>query len=276
MGVNLRRSAAISILLLLGTCPRPSLAAPAAAELRADQEAALRAKGNALMASSRWTEALPVWAELFGVGGKSLDLWNSAVCQYHLAEVGQAMPDQALALLRQYRDRQDVPEEKKAKAQRYIDQMTALKAQLSGGSNTPTSSPAWAVAAQPSSASAAVTSTPVPQQSFFERHEDAMRVAPWTAGAVGVAALGAGIYFSARTQSLDSKVTNEHTFSASDDSSGRQAQVLQYVMYGVSVVALATTGVLYEVSRHHRRRRLIGVLPDVTNEKAGLLMAISF
>jgi hypothetical protein len=241
-------------------------AADAAAD--ADRETVLREKANTLMASSNWKDALPVWAELYGLAGKPLDLWNAAVCQYHLAVAGQALPEQALALLQQYRESPNVPVEKKAKAQRYIDEMTALKQRRAATAEPPPSTPA-------PPASVAATSTPPPPQQEQEQGPR-LRAATWTAAGVGAAALIAGVYFSVRTHSLDSQVTNEMRFSASDDSAGRQAMTLQFVMYGVSAAALATAGILYYVGSPHGERASVAVGPTAGPGRAGAALTVRF
>ena len=237
---------------------------PAAA---GDRETVLREKANALMASSNWKEAQPLWAELYGLAGDPIDLWNAAVCQYHLAQSHQATPDQALALLQQYRDSPNVPDEKKAKAQRYIDEMTVLKQQQT------------AVAAAPVPAPVATTSAPVPLPGpapLPETDGSTLRMAAWTTGGVGVAALMAGIYFSVRTHSLNNKVTSEMTFDPSDDSAGHQAETLQFVMYGVGAAAVATAGVLYYYGSRHHEPPSLALVPAVGPRQSGAVLTVRF
>jgi hypothetical protein len=247
----------------------------------ADRETALREKANTFMASSNWKDALPIWAELYGIAGKPLDLWNAAVCQYHLAVAGQATPEQALALLHQYRESPNVSAEKKAKAQRYIDEMTALKQRRAASSPAPQPAPVVVAPPPPAApppappvANVAAASPPAPQQP--QEQEPRFRAATWTAAGVGAAALITGIYFSVRTHSLDNKVTNESPFNASDDSAGRQAATLQYVMYGVSAAALATAGILYYVGSPRGESTSVAVAPVAAPGRAGAALTVRF
>jgi hypothetical protein len=254
--------------LLLAAAPR------ARAGQRPDggQENALREKANALMAASNWAEALPIWAQLYALDSDSVNLWNAAVCQYHLAQIDQATPEQALALLGQYRDSPGISEEKKARAQRYIDEMLALKARRAAAAPVPTLPPAPA----PPAVTAAPPPVPVAPPSSPEAMGRGLRIGAWTAGGVGLAALAAGVYFSVRTHSLDDKVTNEETFSAADNSAGHLAETLQYTMYGVSAAALVTAGVLYYFSAGHGESRSLAVAPLPGRGQAGAVLQVRF
>jgi hypothetical protein len=239
----------------------------------ADRETVLREKANMLMASSSWKDALPIWAELYGLAGKPLDLWNAAVCQYHLAVSGQATPEQALALLQQYRDSPNVPPEKKAKAQRYADEMIALEQRQ--GAAAPAPQPVPPPAPRPAET---VTVVPVasPPAAAHQEQGPRFRVAAWTAAGVGAAALIAGVYFSVRTHSLDNQVTNEPTFVAADDSAGRDAHTLQFVMYGVGAAALATAGILYYVGSPHGESPSVAFAPAAGPGHAGGVLSVRF
>jgi hypothetical protein len=234
----------------------------------ADQETALREKANALMASSNWADALPIWAQLYGSAGKPLDLWNAAVCQYHRAQAGQATPDQALALLRQYHDAPGVPDEKRAKAQRYIDDMTALNERKPATSPPPAASPkpdAVVVVASPQTPPAPPTEASSP-----------LRTAAWITGGVGAAALLTGVYFTVRTHSLDSSVTTAPKFNVGDDNSGRQAETLQFVMYGIGAAAVATAGVLYYLASSRHETSSVAFLPAAGPSQAGAVVTVRF
>jgi hypothetical protein len=257
---------AFTAALLLAAAPTVRAADPSA---ETDQETSLREKANALMASSNWNEALPIWARLYALEGKPINLWNAAVCQYHLAQAGQATPNQALALLEQYRDCPDVPDEKKTKAQRYIDEMTALKEQRTAAvAPAPPAPPPTAPASPP----VVTTSAPTGQEDPGHR----LRVAAWTVGGVGAAALLAGIYFSVRTHSLEDKVTNEGTFSASDNNAGQFAETMQFVMYGVGAAALVTAGVLCHFGAGRGEVRSVALAPLAGAGRAGAVIELRF
>jgi hypothetical protein len=253
--------------LALAVPPAARAAEPAA---DADQEGALREKANALMASSSWTDALPLWAKLYALEGKPLDLWNAAVCQYHLAQAGQATPNQAIALLQQYRDSPSIPDEKKAKAQRYIGEMKVLEGHQAAAASA---------AAPPAAAAVVSTPTPTPTPSPAPGDKDpgrGLRIAGWAVGGVGVAALATGVYFSFRAHSLDNQVTNEGTFSASDDSSGHLASTMQFVMYGVGAAALVTAGVLYYFGLPHAEAPSVALAPMAGPGRAGAVLEMRF
>jgi hypothetical protein len=252
--------------LLLAAAPAARAAGQTA---EADQETVLRERANALMASSNWSEALPIWAKLYALEGKPVNLWNAAVCQYHLAQAGQAAPEQALALLEQYRDSPDLPAEKKSKAQRYIDEMTTLKEQRAAAAAAAHATPPPVVPAPPSVA-------PSPVSASQEGPGHGLRVGAWTAGGIGAGAIVAGIYFSVRTHSLDDKVTNEGTFSASDNSSGQLAQTMQYVMYGAGAAALVTAGVLYYLGAGHGEARSVALTPLTGFGRSGAIVEVRF
>jgi hypothetical protein len=72
-----------------------------------------------------------------------------------------------------------------------------------------------------------------------------LKVAGIACGAVGLASIGTAIYFSTRVSSLSDSITTSDTPSASDYQSGKTAQTMQWVFYGVGAAALATGSVLY-------------------------------
>ncbi len=272
MGMSPRLLSSTFLLAAATMAVRAPVARAADPAAEVDRETALREKANTLMAASSWKEALPLWAELYGLAGKPLDLWNSAVCQYHLAVAGQATPEQALALLQQYRDSPNVVAEKKAKAQRYIDEMIALKQR-----QTAPVSAAQPVAAPAATAHPAETTTAPAAPAPAPREQGPrLRAATWTAAGVGAAALIAGVYFSVRTHSLASQVTNEPMFNAADDSAGREAHTLQFVMYGVGAAALVTAGILYYVGSSHGEAASVALAPSAGPGQGGAVLMVRF
>jgi hypothetical protein len=105
----------------------------------------------------------------------------------------------------------------------------------------PTSPPpaAGAVTAAPeqSLTSSAAPATPIPGRN--------LRIAGIICGAVGVGAIGTGVYFYTRARSYSDKVSGQTTPDPSDDSAGKTAQTMQWVFYSVGGAALATGVVLY-------------------------------
>ena len=82
------------------------------------------------------------------------------------------------------------------------------------------------------------------------------RVASVVVGIGGVVALGAGVFFGNRAQSIASEVNATCAAGCawkdveSKDSDGRTAVTLQWVGYGVGAAALVTSGVLYYLGAH--------------------------
>ena len=72
-----------------------------------------------------------------------------------------------------------------------------------------------------------------------------LRIAGIACGAVGVASVGTAIYFYTRAKSFSDKVAGENPRNPSDEQSGKNAQTMQWVFYGIGGAALATGTVLY-------------------------------
>jgi hypothetical protein len=62
---------------------------------------------------------------------------------------------------------------------------------------------------------------------------------------VGVASVGAGIYYYTQAKSYSDKVSGQTIPNPSDESAGKHAQTMQWVFYGVGGAALATGTVMY-------------------------------
>jgi hypothetical protein len=323
MGVNMRQNLVLVAITAVTLTASFGLSPPAQAAMDASLEADTRAKANAFMTASKWSDALPLFAQLYAETAKSSDLWNAAVCQFHLAKAGKATPDEALSLLRKYQTLDDVLQAKKDKARRYGDEMTALKTQqeaeaqrkqaeaeaqrkqaeaetqrkqaeaetqrkqteaealkkqeeerarLEAEAAKAAPAPAPAPAAVPPAVVAA-PATPPPS----EEKGSGMRIAAWSAGGVGAAALGAGLYFSQRSQSLSDKVAGAKTFVPSDDSAGLSAHTMQYVMYGIGAACLATAGILYVLSPEtSNRSSSVALLPTIGPDFGGAGVAGHF
>jgi tetratricopeptide (TPR) repeat protein len=72
-----------------------------------------------------------------------------------------------------------------------------------------------------------------------------LRIAGIACGAVGLASIGAAIYFYTRASSLSDKVSTDNPASASDYQAGKDAETMQWVFYSVGAGAIATGAVLY-------------------------------
>jgi hypothetical protein len=143
---------------------------------------------------------------------------------------------------------------------------------------TPAPTPALSGAAEPLATPAPVITTPSPPPAAPATSGDGhgQRVAAVTVGIVGVAALGAGVYFSYLTHSLESSVTNAGMFNPSDDSSGHTAHMLQFVMYGAGAAALATAVILYAVAPTSHEQSSVALAPALGPHLAGGTLEVRF
>jgi hypothetical protein len=142
----------------------------------------------------------------------------------------------------------------------------------------PAPAPASSAAGEPLATPAAVVATPIvpppPPETSSDGH--GQRVAAVTVGAIGIAAVGAGIYFSYLTHSLENSVTNAPTFNPSDDSSGHTAHTLQFVMYGAGAAALATAVILYAVAPSGHEQPTVALAPALGPRLAGGTLQVRF
>lgn len=101
------------------------------------------------------------------------------------------------------------------------------------------------------------------------------RVASVVVGIGGVVALGAGVFFGNRAQSLASEVDQACAAGCAwkdvenKDSDGRTAVTLQWVGYGVGAAALVTSGVLYFLGSHDHHT--IAVAPHAGGASVSVL-----
>jgi hypothetical protein len=96
-------------------------------------------------------------------------------------------------------------------------------------------------------------------------------------GAVGLAGIGAGIFFSVRTKSLSNSVSNAVRYNPSDVRSGKRDATLQWVCYLSGGAALVTGGLLYWTGRaQNGEQTTVGLVPSLTPTSAGLLASGSF
>jgi hypothetical protein len=72
-----------------------------------------------------------------------------------------------------------------------------------------------------------------------------LRVAGIVCGALGVASVGTAIYYYTQAKSYSDKVSGQTIPNPSDESAGKHAQTMQWVLYSVGGAAIATGTVLY-------------------------------
>jgi len=72
-----------------------------------------------------------------------------------------------------------------------------------------------------------------------------LRIAGIACGVVGVASVGAGIYYYTQAKSYSDKVSGQTIPNPSDESAGKNAQTMQWVFYSAGAAAIATGTVMY-------------------------------
>ena len=97
-----------------------------------------------------------------------------------------------------------------------------------------------------------------------------MRVAGIVLGAVGVAAVGAGVFLSLETDDYNSTVQNAAIYNPHFDDRGKLYNTLQWVGYGLGGALLATGAVLYGLGVSAAKAGAVAVAPAVLPGGAGL------
>jgi len=97
-----------------------------------------------------------------------------------------------------------------------------------------------------------------------------MRIAGIALGGAGAAAVATAIIFYARANSLSDQVSTSDTPSASDYQSGKTAETMQWVFYGVGAASLAAGSILYYVGWKASAERSVSIAPVFGHGVAGL------
>jgi len=141
-------------------------------------------------------------------------------------------------------DRADI-EKQIAECQGFLQPGTGAPNPAPGAAATaPQPAPAAAPPGPPSVAPATGVAVTAPPGSAATSPGSGMRAAGIVFGAAGLVSIGAGVYFYTRATSLSDKISTSDSPSASDYQSGKTAQTMQWVFYGVGAAALATGSVL--------------------------------
>ena len=90
-----------------------------------------------------------------------------------------------------------------------------------------------------------------------------LRVAGVVFGAVGVAAIGAGIFFGAEASSYSHSVETGSVFNPNFQDRGKLYETLQWVGYGVGAGFLATAAVLYGIGAASAKSPAVALAPSV-------------
>ena len=97
-----------------------------------------------------------------------------------------------------------------------------------------------------------------------------LRVAGVVCGVVGVAAIGAGIFFGAEASSYSHSVETATVFNPNFQDRGKLYENLQWVGYGVGAGLVATGAVLYGIGAVSARSSAVALAPTVFPGGAGL------
>jgi tetratricopeptide (TPR) repeat protein len=154
--------------------------------------------------------------------------------------------------------------EDRAEAERHIANCQALmKTNQAEGSVTPVPPPTGSTTDDPA------PSIPTAPSG---NHGAGLRIAGLVSGGVGLASIGAGLYFYTRAISYSDKVSNQEVPNPSDESAGKRAETLQWVFYGVGGAALATGVVLYVLGSQGEgsHPRVAGIAPWFGSGSLGL------
>lgn len=148
---------------------------------------------------------------------------------------------------------------------------TAVEA-TSSSTNIP---PASLGTAQPQAGSPAATVTAVPEAAPAARPGRALRIAGIVCGAVGVAAIGAGVGFALKTQSISSNEAKNGPTKAQEDER-KKYETLGWVSYGMGGAALATGVVLYLLGWPSDASTTVAVLPSANSAGATVILGRNF
>ena len=99
-----------------------------------------------------------------------------------------------------------------------------------------------------------------------------LRMAGLGCGALGVAAVGTGIYFYTQAKYYSDKVTGEAPWNPADVNAGKRAETLQWVFYGAGAAAVITGTALYVAGWHSAdgSNSTAGIAPMVGPGLAGI------
>jgi len=260
--MNMRRLTISVILTLMA-----SLAVTTRAHA-SNEEAKERAARKACL-SGNYQKGVEILSDLFIRTGNPVFIYNQGRC---LEQSGRS--EEAINRFREYlRKAKDASAEDRADAEKHITDCQALldeKAAHAVGTHaepapTPAqknaaeqpatpgpkaaSEPARGTLAEPPPPAPAVPDTsgqlvanpPQPPASPGRT----LRIAGIACGVAGVGSIATGIYFYTRARSFSDKVSSQDVTNSSDESSGKNAETMQWVFYSIGGAALATGTVLY-------------------------------
>ncbi|MBN2573821.1 MAG: tetratricopeptide repeat protein [Deltaproteobacteria bacterium] len=117
---------------------------------------------------------------------------------------------------------------------------------------------------------AALAQAPTSPPSLPSTPGKGLRIGGIVCGAAGLAAVGAGFFFSLETDDYSSTVERAPIFNPNFDDRGKLYQTLQWVGYGLGAALVATGAVLYGLGVSARNAPAVAIAPAVLPGGAGL------
>jgi hypothetical protein len=264
-------------LLLLGAAPVVRAAADDPQE-RVARKACL---------SGNYQKGVDILTDLFLSTRNPVYIYNQARCYEQNDRCGDAIPR-----FREYlRKAAEASPDELAEAEKHITDCQALLRQgstaaaaresahsgaTSGAAiQTPPPGSSARVASPPGAlASASTPATPLATDSVASapRTGRGLRITGIAVGAAGIASIAAGVYFYTRARFYSDKVSKQVPPNPSDQSSGKNAEAMQWVCYSIGGAALATGVLLYVLGwpGGESHRQVVPVAPLVGPGLAGL------
>lgn len=163
----------------------------------------------------------------------------------------------------------------RAEAEKHIAVCRAALEHQATPSPPTTVPPASGSASQPASPAPMGTVAAVPEAAPASTPGRGLRIAGIACGAVGVAALGAGVGFALKTQSISSDEAKNGPTQAQEDDR-KKYETLGWVSYGVGAAALATGVVLYLLGWPSDASTTVALLPSANAAGATLTLGRTF
>jgi hypothetical protein len=201
--------------------------------------------------ANRPEQGIDVLAGLYTETNDPTYIYNQGRC---FEQNGRAQ--EAANRFREYlRKTPNLPEDERTQVQARIgdlEQQARQSASPAAGAAAATGSSGEPAAAEAVTASASADNT---DQGTDAIRSQRLRVAGIATGAVGVAALGGGLFMGWRAKALSDEVTTDAgkaMYSRGKDESGQLAETLQWIGYGVGGAALIGGALLYYVGTAHK------------------------
>ena len=240
------------------------------------------ARARAACAAGRVDEGVALLAEIAAENGDPNALYNQARCYQ---ENGRS--SEALARFKEYRDR--VPSLSPAEAAQLDAFIRDLEADVAAKNSArePPPAPSTTVAppppATPPPALEPPPALPLPPPAPAPQAGRGTRIAAVALALTGAAALGVGVYYTLRVQSLTADLENDkpmidQRMLQDQYAQGHQAENRQWIAYGVASGALVASAVLFLVSHSSSSAESprVALVPVVGLSGGGASLRVSF